>query len=60
LAIIGQEFQRRARAVAKHVDCAAQGIFLQRLATERGEAIDAFPEVDGLHGQKDAALGREL
>jgi hypothetical protein len=21
---------------------------------------DAFPEVDGLHGQKDAALGREL
>jgi hypothetical protein len=50
LAIIGQKFQRRAGAVTKHVDRAAQGILVQRLATERRQAIDALSEVDGLHG----------
>ena len=60
LAIVGQEFERGAGAVAKDVDRAAQGILLQRLATEGGEAIYSFAEVDGLYGEKDATLRREL
>ena len=60
LAIVGQEFERRAGAVAKDVDCAAQRILAQRLATQRGEPIDSLAEIDGLHGEKDAALRREL
>jgi len=60
LAIIGQKFQRRARTVAKDIDRAAQGIVVQHVATERRESINALPEVDGLHGQEDATLRREL
>jgi len=60
LAIVGQEFERRAGAVAEDVDGAAQRVLGQGLATERGEAIDAFAAIDGLHGKKDATLGREL
>ena len=60
LAIIGQKFERRAGAVAKDVDRPAQGILAQRLPTQRGEAIDPFPEIGGLDGEKDAALRGEL
>jgi hypothetical protein len=60
LAIVGQKFQRRARTVAKDIDGSTQGIIVQHLATERREPVDALPKVDGLHGQKDATLGREL
>jgi hypothetical protein len=60
LAIIGQEFERRTRAVPKDVDRAAQGIVPQRLATQGSEAIYPFAEVDRLHREKDATLGREL
>jgi len=60
LAIVGQEFQRRAGAVTEDVDRAAQGIVAQRLATERRKAVNPFPEIDGSQGEKDATLGREL
>jgi hypothetical protein len=60
LAIVGQKFQRRAGTVTKHIDRAAQRILVQYLATQSGESIDAFPKVDGLHGQEDATLGRKL
>jgi hypothetical protein len=60
LAIIGQEFQRRAGAVAKDVDRAAQRIVPQRLPTQGREAIDPLAEIDGVHGQKDATLGSKL
>jgi hypothetical protein len=50
LAIIGQEFQRRAGAVAENIDSAPQGILLKCLATEPGEAIYPLPKVDRLHG----------
>ena len=58
--MVGQEFERRARAIAKDIDGAAQGIVVQHLTTERREAIDTLAEVDGRHGQKDATLRREL
>jgi hypothetical protein len=60
LAIVGQEFEGRAGTVAKDVDGSAQRILLQRLATEGREAIYSLAEVDGLHGQKDPTLRREL
>ena len=60
LPIVGQEFERGGGAVAKDVDGAAQRILTQRLATQGREPIYSLPEIDGLHGEKDAALGREL
>ena len=60
LPIVGQKFQRRAGTVAKHIDRVAQRMLVQYVATEGGESIYAFPEVDGLHGQEDATLGREV
>jgi len=60
LPIVGQEFKCRARAVAEDVDGARQRVLGQGLATQRGEAINAFAAIDGLHGEKDATLGREL
>jgi len=57
LAIVRQEFQRRPGAVAKDIDRPAQGIVVQHLAAERRETVDAFPKVNGLHGQKDTTLG---
>lgn len=60
LAIVSQEFERPAGTIAKNVDRAAQRIFAQRLATQRGQPVDSLAEIDGLHGEKDAALRREL
>jgi hypothetical protein len=60
LPIVGQEFERRAGAVAKDVDGPAQGILAQHLAAQRREAINAFAAVDRLYGEKDTALRREL
>jgi hypothetical protein len=60
LAVIDQKFQRRAGTVTKDIDRAAQGVVVQHVATERRESINALPEVDGLHGEKDPTLGREL
>jgi hypothetical protein len=60
LAIVGQEFERRAGAVAKDGDRAAQGIVAQGLATQCGEPIYALAAVDGLHREKNAAVRGEL
>jgi hypothetical protein len=60
LAVVDQECERGARAVAKTVDGAAQGILAERLATEGGEAIYPFAKIDGLQRDKAAALGGEL
>ncbi len=60
LAIVGQELKRRASAVAKDIDRAAQGILMQQPG-DRAPRAHRYPsEVDRLHGQKDATLGREL
>lgn len=42
------------------LDRAAQRVFPQRLATHRRKPIDAFAAIDGVQGQKDAALRGEL
>jgi hypothetical protein len=60
LAIVGQEFEGCARAVAKDINRPAQGSVVQYLATEGREPLYSLPEVDGVHGQKDATLRREL
>jgi len=57
LAIIEQEFERRAGAVATDVDRAVQGMGPQRLATKSGEALNPFTEIDGRQREKDAAGG---
>jgi hypothetical protein len=60
LAVVGQEFERLAGAVAEDIDCAAQRIFPERLTTDSGEAINPFTEIDGGQRDKDAALRSEL
>ncbi len=59
LAIVRQQFEGRAGPVAKHIDGPVQGIVVPHLATECGEPVYALAEVHGLHGPKDATLGRE-
>jgi hypothetical protein len=60
LAVVDEEFERGAGAVAEDVDGPAQGILAERLATDSREAIDAFAEIDGRPRQKDAALRGEV
>ena len=60
LAVVSQEFERRPGAVTKDVDRAAQRIVAQRLPTQGRKAIDPLAEIDGVPGQKDVTLGREL
>src|SRR4029453_1163364 len=60
LTVIEQEFERGARAIAKDVDGALQGIVAEALSAHCGESIDALAEIDRLRGQKDAALRAEL
>ena len=60
LAIVAQDFQCGARAVPEDVERTAEGIVAEGAAADGGESIDAFAEVDGLCGDKDATLRREL
>jgi hypothetical protein len=60
LAVIEHEFQRGARAVAKDVDGALKRVIAQALAAHRGQGIAAFPEIDRVGGQTDAALRGQL
>src|SRR2546426_11312775 len=60
LAVVEQQFERGARAIAKDKDGTVQGILSQRLSTDGGESIDPFAAVDGLQGEKDATVGGEL
>jgi hypothetical protein len=60
LAVIEQELEGRVRAVAEDVDGAFKRVVPEHLPTHRPESVDAFAEIDGLDGQKDAALGGEL
>jgi hypothetical protein len=60
LPIISQEFERGAGAVAKDVDGAAQRIFAQGLAAQRGQPIYPLPKAHGLYGENHTTLGREL
>src|SRR5438093_920593 len=60
LAVIQQEFQRRARPVAEDVDGALQGVVAEALATHGPEAIDAVAAIDGFRGHTEAAVRGEL
>jgi hypothetical protein len=60
LALGGQEFKGGAGAVTEDVDGPAQGLLAQRLTAEGRQPIYALAKVDGLHGEKETALRREL
>ena len=60
LLIVGQEFKRRARTVANHIDRAAQRILVQGVATQRGQPVYSLAKVDGLDGQKDPVINVTL
>lgn len=60
LSIIAQQFTRRRSAVAEDKDRTAEGMRTKHRAAHSGETIDALTEIDGLGGEKDAALGGQL
>ena len=48
LAIVAQDFDRRATAVAKDIDSAAQGIVTENPSAYRTESINALAKIDRL------------
>src|SRR5262245_1915535 len=60
LAVIQQQLERRACAVAKDVDGPLQRVIPQHLATDCREAINPFAKIDRVRGEKDPALWGQL
>jgi hypothetical protein len=60
LTVIGKNLQGGGGAIAKDIDGAFERIISQALPTHGRESINTFAKVDGLGGNKDAALGAEL
>jgi hypothetical protein len=60
LALVAQERERRASAMAEDEDGTAEGLFPQPLAAHRRQAIDTCAEIDGLGGEHEATLRGEL
>ena len=60
LAVVDQDFQRRAPTVAEDLDRTAERILAQRLATDGGETINAFATLNRFQRDKDATLRSEL
>ena len=60
LSIRAQQFHRRRSAVAEAKDRPAEGMLTKHLAAYSGEPIDALTAIDGLGGEKEAALGGQL
>ena len=60
LAIVSENFERRALAVAKDVDGAAKGILTQNPSAHGTESINALAKIDRLGGQQNPTLRRQL
>ena len=60
LRYLAQELERRASAIAEDEDRATEGIVRSHLTAHGRESIDPFAEIDGLGGEKDAALRGQL
>jgi hypothetical protein len=60
LAVVDQDLDRRAGAVAEDEQRAAEGVGLQALPAGAHQTVDARAEVDRLHGHQDAHLRRDL
>lgn len=60
LAIIPQELERRASAIAEDKDRPAEGIVRSHLTAHGRESIDPCAEIDGLRGEQEATWGGEL
>jgi hypothetical protein len=60
LAIVDQDFQRRRRSVAEHEDPAAEGVVLQHVFADLGQAVDSFAKIGRFDGDHDTHLRRNL
>jgi hypothetical protein len=58
--VIRQKFESRTSAITKDEDAARHGIFVEFVPTDRGERIDASPEINGLAGKENPELRNEL
>src|SRR5512138_2045635 len=60
LAVIAQDFEGGARAVAEDIEGAAEGIVAEEPAADGGQPINPLAKIDGLRSYKDAALRGQL
>ncbi len=58
--VIDQDLDEMSSSAAEDEDAAEKGIAPKALTAELGQAIDAVPEVDWLHGNQDSHLRRDL
>ena len=60
LAVVHEQLQGRRLAVAEDEDGAGEGIVLEGLLSEPGQAVDAATEIDRLDGHQDLHLWGDL
>src|SRR4029453_2671772 len=60
LPVVTQNFERGACAVPEDIERTAEGIVAEGSATDSGESINPFAEVDRLRGHKDTTLRGQL
>jgi len=59
LAVVNEQFERRAAAVCENEQRAQQRIFTQSLAAQSDQSIDAFPEIDSVDGKQNTLARTE-
>ncbi len=60
LSIVDQKFKCGRAPVAQQKDGAGERVTVEMIAAERGECVDAFTEINGVIGEHDLELRREL
>ena len=60
LPVIHEQLQRRRLAIAEDEDGASERVVLERFLAEPGQAVDSPAEIDGLDGDEDLHLRRDL
>ena len=60
LAIIGHQSQRGAPPIPEDHDTTGEGIGREAISADASQPVQALPEVDGLDGDQNAHLRREL
>jgi hypothetical protein len=59
-AVVTQQFESRAAPIAKDKQSAGERVFRQRPLAQRGQAINAVAEIDGLAGEQNPQLWDQL
>ncbi len=60
LAVVDEQFERRAGAIAKNEECAGERVLIERAFAQGDERINALAEIDGLVSEQDLELWDKL